>query len=34
MNAEDWVDWAFTQWWGSLSSEMAAAVVAEKMALF
>ncbi|OPZ82773.1 MAG: hypothetical protein BWY76_02610 [bacterium ADurb.Bin429] len=31
---DEWVDHAFTVWWGSLSPEMAAAVVAEKMQLF
>lgn len=34
MTAAEWVDQAFTVWWGSLSPEMAAAVVADKMQLF
>jgi len=34
LTAVDWADQAFTMWWGSLSPEMAAAVVADKMRLF
>ena len=34
MTEQEWVSLSFETWWGSLSPEMAAAVVAEQMALF
>jgi len=34
LTTADWADQEFTIWWGSLSSEMAAAVVADQMRLF
>ncbi|MEI7832019.1 MAG: hypothetical protein WCJ56_02305 [bacterium] len=34
MTVQEWISLSFETWWASLSPEMAAAVVAEKMALF